>query len=457
MIARLLAGPLRCFDNRALAVFINIAVMSVSTNGAVVLVSALVDVRQAALWFMCLSTGAFFFLADAGVSYAFSRQLAHNRHAAASGTIGAGGGLMIRFFLRRSAMPFTILAVGLGAYLFLVRLHAEGDGRDWRQMTTLWSVVCFYMFFSVLSKFLQMANEGLGRLANERYIVSFCQIGILIVAIPAVYLTHSVYALGFVFCLGYALQATCLYLSTGPGSHPSPISWAVLVRLRKDSMKLWLLNGLTQLSQNIQIMSLAFFLDMRAVAAFFFLQRLDSGASNLVGNIIIIDRAKISYSLGCGDYQMVLTLVRRNMNYVMLATAACCMMLGLLVWFCNAYGMLKFQVPYILLIMFILDLLFNGVFGVLGQYVLAVGRNPLLPWTAASSFATVALQFVLVPRFGSSGAIGAYILAQVSTLYVGNVIHLRRLLIDLRMARDGDEHMRSLFQPKTASVEWDLA
>jgi O-antigen/teichoic acid export membrane protein len=414
-------------NNRTLAVFVNLGVLSITTNLIVFVVSATLDVKESSLWFMCLSASAFLFVADMGISYALSRYLARYRDDAGSSDIGSAGRLILRFFFRKALVPFGLLSIALGGYLVIARARWTGTLHDSVAIVCLWVMISAYMLLSVLSKYLQLANEGLGRLANERYITSFCQTLTFLLAAAAIVATRNIWLLPMAYLLGFTGQTVWLYRSTGPGrSHPSAvvIDEAALDSLKHESRNLWLLNVLTLISQNVQVMSLAFFADPTAIAAFFFMQRLAGGASNLVGIMAIIDRSRITYYLAQHEYDSVIAMLRRNFGLVLLATLFCVAALVAFILLCNIYGLLHFRVSGVLLLLFAIDMTFAGMLGALGQYILATGSNPFLPWVAACSVLTVGLQFALVPRFGAEGAITAFMLSQMVTVYVASVRHM---------------------------------
>lgn len=439
-IARLAAGLRR---NRTAAVFANLIVLSVTTNLLVFLVAAMMDVRLSSLWFMCLSASSMLFVADRGISYAMSRLIARHRIGKGPADIGATGTLVLRLFLTRAALPFTVLALALGAYIYFARHQSSEASETLLTIAGLWALVCAYMFLAVLSKYLQMTNEGLGKLADERYIVAICQIVATIAAAGALLVARQLWVIPVALLLGYAVQTLWLYRNMGPAAvEPgTTITAATLDEITYESRKLWHLNILVLISQNVQIMSLAFFASPASIAAFFFMQRLNSGAANVVGMIPIIDRGNITHHLSRGDAAHALAIIRRNLTLVILATLGCVVLLAGIVLLCNYFELVKFRIPGLLLALFCVDLAFAGILGALGQYVLASGENRFLPWVAACSVLTVALQFVLVPRFGAEGAIAAFVVAQSATVYVANirymVLAVRRMRSDIRRAERG--------------------
>lgn len=420
------------------AVLINLVVLSVTTNLMVVLVSALLAVEQSSVWFACVSASALLFVTDMGVSYAFSRHLAAARGPTRRGALLEGGQLVLRHFLRLSWLPFLLLASVFGTYLLSAWVSTDGSHSATR-LIGLWVMVAAYTFLAVLAKFLQMANEGLGKLAHERLIVSACQAVTFIVGAVLLYRFRSIFVLPVTYLAGYAVQATLLYLLARGGTHDHhvAIDREAMTGLAQESRGLWFLNLATVASQNVQVMSLAFLATPASVATFFFLQRLCAGASNFLGIIPVIDRARITGHVERGEFDLARKVLWRNFAIVMAATAVVTALLVAAILMIDWLGWLKFRIPTLLLLLFATDLLFSSPLGVLGQYILAAGRNPLIPWTIACSALTILLQFALVPSFGAIGAISAFLTAQLATTYLANLYYFVRLLNDFRRQSDG--------------------
>jgi hypothetical protein len=429
----------RLLAHRSTAVFINMGVLLFTTNMTIFLIAALVDVGQSSLWFICLSAWGFLLVTDMGTSYPLSRLLALRRGTVPRLALGEAGSPLLRFFIKRVRFPFLLLGLVLLGYILVTQARTGANGKTLIEVSLLWVGVAAYGFLAMLSKLLQFTNEGLGKLREERLSTSAIQIVLFVGIAMALFITHSIWPLPFLYIAGFAVQSWVLYKTAKGKSKTEPqvnLDTAILQSLSGESRRYWLLAVFTTLSQSIQVMSLALLADPHAIAPYFFLQRLDSGIGNVLGFILVIDRSIITHLLGQRQNSAALAIMRRNHNIIIVVAMVGAIAMAVTVFACNGFNLLKFYIPTNLMTLFIVDLLLNGAFIILSQYLLATGENPFLIWIIACAVLTVALQFILVPRFGPMGAIGAYLLAQMLTIYPSNIYYYLRMVRRLRQPVD---------------------
>ena len=416
---------------------------------AIPLIIKLLDQRDAGLWFAFQATLAAVSLADFGVSFVLSRQIAYSIGGSPAAENDRGDFLSVRpgwggvsdvYAVGCRIFRWICLA---GVLLLIVIYHVvlpQGRMLVGADPATVWAwyLLGLSALLGIQVKPHQSLLEGLGRLYLTRIFCGtyFLLSGLIVVAILLAgggLLLMAVSA-ALLSLLNYAVTREAVRrVAGGRLELPRPLAAAELRRMGRVAVPLGVLSLSGFLVSSIQVPLLGSILGARAVPPFYIAQRLGQSINLAVLNLMNPQLPLFTQELGAGRKDAARTRMARAIVWVTGIAAAANAFFWLatpaLVDWWTGSGT---SVGRDLLTVMAIDYFILSSAVAWGFFVLASGSNPFMWTTLASGLANVALCVWLVDRFGLIGAPLATLATGIALNYWYNPWQGWKLFANLR-------------------------
>jgi O-antigen/teichoic acid export membrane protein len=438
-------------NRRLLAGWLYLAVTSVGAAIVVAAAARYLPTEQAGIWFTLQSVVAFALLGDLGLSVTGVRQMAHSYAAALdargswirvsgmvetrTGLAGISDVMAALRYLRRYTFPLCgLIGATLGVILF-----SHGSISTPTRVTAI--LACAIMIVATLGQLdglrYQAALEGIGRIDVERNVLSATYLLTYAVIVAVMLATRNIAAMALVWLCGTLAGRFALRLILKrmvgvlpPASSDARVNAHAMLRV---SASVWLVALGAAVTIYSQAPAINLFLGAAALPGYYLAYRVLSTAGSSLAVIIQADRALFTQELAAGRLASAYARVRRCT--ILLAAGSTAMAVSFMIagrWLITTWLRNPSAIDEVTVRILAVDAGLTTFVGLIGQFVLASGRNPFVPSVILSGVFNVVLLLVLVPALGIRGAPLASLGAGLLTSYWYNLYQGAKMIKSLR-------------------------
>jgi len=416
------------------------------------LIRECLDDHQAGIWFVFQAFLVSIMLTDFGVSFVITRQIAFSLFFRKQGSLAntdfietrpGWDGVADVVRLSRTIVWWTsMIVLVLAGVVYLGALYFSKMGAYFNQNTAIaWGFLGIALFSAVQAKTDQSLIEGLGRVDLTRFIVGTCQglmgAGFVLILCLGAQLPEMAMMMASFTCLQFcALRMCARFLAKGRLSNSQRLPKDVVFRFLKIAWPVGLMNLSSYLVSCIQVPLLGWIKGPEVVPAFYLAQKIGQTMNQVVSQIVSAQLPLFTHDLAAGG---LMASFRRMKRIILFGTVT-----ALVINLCYLWGspiLARFLAPakgYV-------DLLTLGLMGcdyfimasavVVGQFVLASGRNPFLISTLLNGVLNIVFLAVLYPLYGLVGIPLASLSSGLLTNYWYNLFKGYQLMKDLKTTR----------------------
>jgi O-antigen/teichoic acid export membrane protein len=284
----------------------------------------------------------------------------------------------------------------------------------------------------------QATLEGVGRIDVERlvlaaaYVLTFgCLIGVTI-------FTKSIVAMSMTWMVGTLVGRACLRMAVKRllGRLPPPLPSADQrgVAMLGISFRVWLVSLGAAAAVHSQALSVGLFLGAAALPGYYLAHKMLEALTSSLAVVVQADRALLTQELAAGRFSSAYARVKRSTSIV--ATGAVVVTLCFSIWgkwIVTTWLRNPGAIDDVTVHLLALNAGFSIFTGLVGQLVLATGRNPFVPSVLAAGAINVTLLLVLVPALGIRGAALASLISGLMSSYPYNIYQGLKTLRAIRV------------------------